>query len=170
MIACLGWGSLVWDPKELPIHRDWFRDGPFVSAEFARQSEDGRITLVLHPTAIPVRALWAIMDCTTLEDAREALRKRERIHSKNRDDIDDWTQGQADPEAISGLAHWAGSIGVSSAVWTALPPKFDNQDRPPNEQEVVDYLRGLRGRLREAAEEYVRRTPRPDRYYLPTAY
>jgi hypothetical protein len=160
MIACLGWGSLVWDPKELPIHRDWFRDGPFVPAEFARQSDDGRITLVLHPTATPVRALWAIMDCTTQEDAREALRKRERIPSRNRDHIAVWTQGQSEPEAIPGLARWAASIGMNSAVWTALPPRFNGQDRIPNEQEVVDYLRSLRGRVRETAEEYVRHTPR----------
>jgi hypothetical protein len=72
MVACLGWGSLVWKPGELRIQRQWFCDGPFVPAEFLRKSRDGRITLVLDESAIPVRSLWAVMEMVTLRPLADA--------------------------------------------------------------------------------------------------
>ena len=55
-IACLGWGSLVWRPDNLLIRSEWFSDGPFLPIEFARRSQDGRLTLVIVEKAKPVRA------------------------------------------------------------------------------------------------------------------
>src|SRR5690348_8119635 len=104
VIACLGWGSLVWDPRELPIQRHWFCDGPFVRAEFLRQSANGRMTVVLAAAAGWVRSLWAVMDASVLDQAREALRKREGITEKNLTrHIGSWSQGADAPEAILDL-------------------------------------------------------------------
>jgi len=79
MIAFLGWGSLVWDPGALAIHRQWHGDGPYVRAEFLRQSNNGRLTLVLSQDADPVRSLWATFTGSSLAQAREELRNREGI-------------------------------------------------------------------------------------------
>jgi hypothetical protein len=46
-IAVLGWGSLIWQPRELRISLPiWKTDGPELPVEFARVSMDGRLTLV----------------------------------------------------------------------------------------------------------------------------
>lgn len=107
-IACLAWGSLVWDPRQLPIRGEWFKDGPFAPVEFARQSNDGRITLVIEPNAEPVRVLWAQMLSHNLEDAKKALCDREGIPARNCALlIGAWTAENRSPANITGLAQWA---------------------------------------------------------------
>jgi hypothetical protein len=161
VIACLGWGSLVWDPRTLPIQRQWFADGPFVQVEFLRQSEDGRITLVLDSTAQLVRSLWAVMDSATTEEAKEALRNREGIPKKNARCIAGWTAGEAAPPLLVDVPQWAASRGIHSIVWTALPCKFAGEsDRRPTVNEVVTHLGGLTGRARDEADRYIRRAPK----------
>ena len=159
-VACLGWGSLTWDPRELPICRYWFDDGPLIPLEFARQSQDGRITLVILDGARLVRSLWAIMDARTEYDAREHLRKREGIFKKNATKhVGSWPSGTTAP--IDGLEDWAQARQLDAVVWTALPPHLETaKGYPPAELEVIDYIRGLTGSKRIVAEQYVRRAPR----------
>jgi hypothetical protein len=158
MIAVLGWGSLVWDPRELPIRRTWFKDGPMIRVEFARQSRDGRITLVLVPTAAPVRSLWTIMNTPDLREAQAALRNREGgIRSEH---IGSWSVGGTPPEHVLQLEHWARSRSVSDVIWTALPPKFEDvEERTPSADEVISYLQTLKGSIRHEAMKYIRRAP-----------
>lgn len=159
VIACLGWGSLVWDPRELPIRRQWFDDGPMVKVEFARKSDDGRVTLVLHSGALPVRSLWALMDTDNLGVARNVLRKRERIEPQRAKWIESWTRGEQSPSLMVDLPHWATSHGLDSVVWTALPAKFGAKGAAPTAKQVIKYLAALRGAERENAERYIRRAP-----------
>lgn len=160
-IACLGWGSLVWDPRELAIQRQWSDDGPLIHVEFARQSTDGRITLILVQTPNLVRSLWAVMDTTDLASAKTNLRKREGIPEKNEDKhIGTWSAGQPSPSLIPGLAEWAGAHDIAHVIWTNLPPKFKGSETMPSAEQIVQYLDTLTGPQREAAECYVRFTPR----------
>ncbi len=159
-IACLGWGSLVWDPRELPVRRGWFKDGPFAPVEFTRQSSDGRITLVIEPSATPVRLLWAYMQPTELPSARESLRRREGIIGKDWvSRIASWQFGEVAPPEIPGIANWALAHGLDAAVWTALKPLFRGKGRSPSCKEVIEYLRGLRGSIRAHAKQYIERAP-----------
>lgn len=160
-VACLGWGSLVWDPRELAIRRHWFEDGPLIHVEFVRQSRDGRITLVLTQTECPVRSLWAVMDTTDLATAKANLRIREGIPSKNEGrDIGAWSCDQPSPALIPNLAEWASAQGVSHVVWTNLRPKFSGDDNTiPTADQVAQYLASLTGNQRIFAEKYIRLAP-----------
>jgi hypothetical protein len=42
-----------------PVASDWLHDGPELPVEFARQSSDGRITLVVTPGVAPIRVYSA---------------------------------------------------------------------------------------------------------------
>lgn len=165
-IACLGWESLVWDARELPIQRKWHEDGPFLKVEFTRQSSDGRITLVIVDDAgtLAVCSLWAVMAVETVDAARDALRRREGIGEKHKSSIGDWSANQQAPLGIPTITDWAKAHGVDAVVWTALPPKLGGKDfaacNPPSEDQILSYLAGLRGATRDDAERYIRLAPR----------
>ncbi|MFL9895910.1 hypothetical protein [Paraburkholderia sp. RL17-381-BIF-C] len=161
-IVCLGWGSLIWNSGNLPLQSDWFGDGPSVQVEFARQSKNGRITLVLDRGAPPVQALWAVMESVNLNAARHALGDREGISPKARGrKIGAWPLHEEPlPGMVLDLPKWAQERDIDGVVWTALSSKFCGEERTPEGKEVVRYLAGLTGETRELAEEYVRKAPR----------
>ena len=168
MIACLGWGSLIWNPQALPIQRSWFEDGPLIRAEFVRQSKDDRITLVLYKDAQAGRSLWALMTVDSLDAAKKRLAAREGISNKNVEEgIKSWSRDTANPEqnCILDLDTWAKSKSIDHVSWTALAPKFCDKKRQvrisdPTSEQVIQHLTVLRGRERDRAEEYVRRAPK----------
>lgn len=166
IIACLAWGSLIWDPGGLPIQGRWFEDGPLAPVEFARQSTDGRITLVLDEEAEPVQLLWAVMAVADVEAAKRALGKRESIPARARESrVGAWRTGDPVPKSVLSLPEWAHTHGIDAVIWTALGPQYTKQgeseptrERPPIEW-VLSYLRGLEGQRRDDAEEYFRCAP-----------
>ena len=157
-IACLGWGSLVWDPRNLQIQGKWRDDGPLVRVEFARKSQNDRVTLVLHSEAAPVRSHWALMDAQDDQEAREHLGTREQIPEKSWHDlIGVWPETSS--ACILGLAEWAQERKLDAVVWTALGGNFNEKGRSLEDQ-VLGHLQSLCESKRADAERYIRRAPR----------
>lgn len=179
IIGCLGWGSLIWNPKDLPVRAKWFDDGPFLPIEFARRSSKGRLTLVIVPGQEErVRSLWALFSVSDLAAAREALRVREGIGKEKAADIKSWSAAAAETLAPSTgqpgagptatdpinltIADWGRGLGLDAVVWTGLPPgDFGNppSQRAPTEHEALEYLNARPHEQRLVAEEYIRRAP-----------
>lgn len=162
-IACLGWGSLIWRPESLLIQRKWFSDGPFLPIEFARQSLNGRLTLVITETAKPIRTFWALMATGDLAVAKESLLTREGI---NKNKLDTWIGSVTVDEEVTDktkltIKNWAVVLKLDAVIWTDLPAKFqDTDNRVPTLEEAIAYIHSLDINTRMTAEEYIRRTPK----------
>lgn len=76
-IACIGWGSLISGPGTLQYRGEWQPDGPEMPVEFARESEGGKINLVICPDVARVRVYWVLMETSDLQDAKADLGIRE---------------------------------------------------------------------------------------------
>ena len=162
-IACLGWGSLVWDPRTIPIRGKWFDDGPILPIEFARESSNGRITLVIADVDFRVRSLWALMSVTNLDDAKAELAVREGIPEKYiKYSIGFWDRESRNSHGRSAaeIGLWAEKHNLDGAVWTNLKFGFkNNPDFMPTYADILEHLRSLPHEKRRVAEEYIRQAP-----------
>ncbi|MFA6407790.1 MAG: hypothetical protein WCV80_03745 [Candidatus Paceibacterota bacterium] len=155
-IACLGWGSLIWDSRELGVPRDqWRQDGPSLPIEFTRFSSDGRVTLIIDFKAKAVNVLWAELDLESLEQTVCLLAKREgtrcqSIRSTRASDTDG-------DEVRRSVINWLKSKKLDAAVWTGLSYKDGVR---PSVIQVLEHLEKLEGCDKERAEEYIRKAPR----------
>ncbi len=175
-IAILGWGSLVWDPRDLALGTEWRPDGPSLRLEFARLSggpNANRLTLVLYETGRESPTLWAVAKHIDLQKAKENLAEREgakpddigfvRTDPNNpalpladRSKLNSIPAGLVNDEMLRRIDAWRSEHGVDAVIWT---------DRPWN---FVGLTPGaavawLRTRIATdptgVAEQYVRRVP-----------
>lgn len=159
-IAYLGWGSLIWDPRTLSFAGKWFDDGPLLPIEFCRQSNDGRITLVLVPGVSEVRALWSLSTLKTVEEAIQDLAMREGIEDKNiAVSVGVWRAEVDAGPPFPSIQTWAKRQELDAVVWTNLKSRLGGTVKTPSIQEILAHLRGLPVPQRRVAEEYVRKAP-----------
>jgi hypothetical protein len=158
-IAIIGWGSLIWAPKNLATRSRWHKDGPCLPIEFARVSGDGRLTLVIHEGSREQRTYWAVSALNTEQEARANLAEREkspvsRIRFAHRDTI----RNEADAIEVA-VRNWLSAHpALDAAIWTGLAAKLEGPDLVAA---AVSYLMGLRPDSDEyqLAREYVVKAP-----------
>lgn len=171
-IAILGWGSLIWNPGNLEIDKTqgqngWLSDGPMLPIEFARISQDGRLTLVIDPDVEELQTLYSISRFEELDHAILNLAVREgcgrnKIGHFLKDDNelspDDFQFGQT-------IKHWIEEKEtIEAVIWTNLSPKLWYKNKEGDIVDVpkdclVSYLEGLPQNKQAIAEEYIRRAP-----------
>ena len=167
-IGCLAWGSLVWDPRTLRRTGAFRDDGPKLPIEFSRVALDGRVTLVIDPTARKIQTYWVPLAARKLEEAVAELGVREKIATSmwsrwvGRQNRFDRTQipVDADPSVREAIAAWLEDQELDAVVWTALPSRGpDGEEKRPHFDCLLAHLKSLEGEARVRAEEYIRRTP-----------
>lgn len=164
-IACLGWGSLIWNPKSIPISGTWFNDGPKLPIEFARESGDGRITLVLASVEYQVRSMWALLLPETMDDAKKALAVREGISDENiKISIGFWDgkSGESHGQHANEIGAWAGHLNIDAVVWTNLKCGFKGKNKRgtmPSCADILKYLQSLPPESTKVAKEYICKAP-----------
>jgi len=170
LIGCLTWGSLVWNPGDLPIRGNWQLDGPLLPIEFARVSKNNRITLVIlgdEPDYSASRSLWTLLDVPSAEEGFHALREREGIGARDPHRlIGLWEGNNEEPEdpIDQRIATWAKNVGLDAVVWTKLGPKWiENRrevDRKPTQDEVKIQIRQWGEPLGSYARLYFQMAPK----------
>lgn len=167
-IGCLAWGSLVWDPRTLPMAGEFRDDGPRLPIEFSRVSQDGRVTLVIDPMAREIQTLWVPLAARNLNQAVAELGIREKIAPAMRAQ---WVGRLSvhDPAPAPGgngetlreaIRVWLEGQALDAVVWTALPSRGPaGETKRPQFDHLLEHLKSLDEAARARAEEYIRRTP-----------
>ena len=163
MIGTVGWGSLIWDPHGLPTRGVWFDDGPLLPIEFARESSNGRITLVICGVSYRVRACWALMEAVDLSIAKTHLAVREGVKEKDIERFIGYWEAASDKShgcAANDIAQWAKTKCLDAVVWTNLEVGLkSNRGKLPSIDSVLECLRKLPHAQGKLAEEFIRKAP-----------
>jgi hypothetical protein len=167
-IGCIAWGSLLWDPRTLPLASGFRDEGPMLPIEFSRVALDGRVTLVIDPEAPPVQTFWAPLAVDSLDEAVRELARREGVPNGR---VGDWIGVEARPGLVSGagqatretraeISGWLARQPLDAVLWTALPARGpDGRFERPGWRALIAHLEGLEGEARARAEQYIRRAP-----------
>jgi hypothetical protein len=165
-IACIGWGSLIWNPGSLHCLGEWHQDGPMLPVEFARESADGRITLVICKEARDVQTLWTLIDAEDIATAKQQLGLREHEAANPKwieTNVGFWDKSSNTSygDGAEAITAWAQTRDFDCVVWTNLSCGFKNsRSSMPSSANIVEHLRNLGDEARATAKDYVRKTPR----------
>ncbi len=168
--AILAWGSVVWDPRNLPFKGDkdaWALGGPILKIEFSRVSTDAQLTLVIDTTnGVDVPTRFAESKRKSLLDSVADLRDREGTvircigytnRSGDHASVHEHPEHRYSHDVVSA---WLKSSDYEAAVWTALESNYREQHlRDFAVPHAVSYIRGLPKAPRDNALDYIRKAP-----------
>ena len=162
-IAYIGWGSLIWNQGSLKLRGTWQKDGPFLPVEFARVSQDGRLTLVLCRNAPSVQTLWSYAAEENLNVAIKELSLREGTNTKKIGYLslrNGKSRCRVIEELVFVMDKWLRVKGLDAAVWTDLPANFaERTGMAFTTENVIAYLQSLEGKSLDAARTYIVNAP-----------
>jgi sirohydrochlorin ferrochelatase len=170
-IAILGWGSLVPDPRGLPIAGPWQIDGPMLSIEFSRISRSREradcLTLVIDERC--GSEITTLHVPSTRAELPQAVADLQECEGTHQDDIGFCEVAgprfaaralRRHPTSCDRIRAWALRKGFDAAIWTALPPRFrDAIGIPFTPAAALNYLNGLPPATKELALQYIRTAP-----------
>jgi hypothetical protein len=166
-IAILGWGSLIWEPREdfKKYIGSWKEDGPVLPIEFSRisNSRNGALTLVIDPdNGSQVRTRYTFSNRKEPDDAVCDLRTREGtilrhigfIDLKNKVSMGHYTF------IIDKIKLWAVQKNFRAVIWTDLPSNYVEKNKEVfNAKKAIEYLKNLTKEGQKSAKEYIRNAP-----------
>lgn len=168
-IGILGWGSLIWQPKELKYDKSfgWKTDGPFLPIEFARISKDGRLTLVITPNGTKLPTLYSLSDYKTIDEAVLDFAIREGS-GRNSIGVYNKTKDEFMPSNFAyknAIIEWIRGRDFDAILWTNLGEKWEISNHKGEVEEIdsnnrLNYLKNLKGTTSVLAEQYIRKAPR----------
>lgn len=162
-IVYLGWGSLIWDPRNLKIKSEWYYDGPLLPVEFARISRNGRLTLVLYQYAEKLPVLWAYSHYNERSQAIENLRSREETNESRIGFLsisDNKKNCKTILSVLENIRNWAIEKEIDSVIWTDLSSNFGEKTKKPfNTDNIIKYLQELPVHKKQIAREYIEKAP-----------
>lgn len=165
-IACLGWGSLIWDLgcPPIPTYGGWLDDGPTLKIEFSRISESRNkaLTLVIDKENGSDCCVQYVMSSRlNPDDAICDLRSREGTSLKNIGYVfvDGSRKNNGNPEDIQIIRKWAIAKNFDVVIWTNLPSNFNTEKGKPFVKAAIEHIQCLTKEGKSKAAEYVWRAP-----------
>ena len=164
-IALLAWGSLIDKPGVLRTLIDkWNPDGPKLPIEFARKSNDGRLTLVIFSNYIVIPERWIKTQwCfihTSIDASIRFLAAREKCSTIRIGLFYPKNDFESEDEILRSINVWALDKEIDTVIWTNLPATFNNED------EILNYVLCLKGDVYREAYKYIFSTPIQTKTYL----
>lgn len=165
--AILGWGSLLWDPRNLNFIKEvgWLEDGPVLSVEFARISNDGRLTLVITENGTFVKTYFAMSNYLWTTEAIDNLIEREGTENIGFYIKETNTFYPENFKYKQSIIDWIENYGMDAVIWTNLGEnwKIRNKEKEIikiiNPDERVSYVENLDKSTKEKAKEYICKAP-----------